>query len=102
MNLWFTAMVKTTDTPAKIARVFRSAGWQMRKAGWYEYECSSAIAEVEIESSNPVLVHGSAADGAFEAITALLRAAKLPYTAEVYDGEVCLAEHTWAPSSTPP
>lgn len=52
-----------TDLPAEaIACLFTPPVWRVRKCSSTAFEALSDFAEVVIESSNPVLVHGPVAD----------------------------------------
>ena len=46
----------------KIAKIFRAAGWEVRKSGWTEYEISCGWAELELVDAPPVLLSGAVAD----------------------------------------
>jgi hypothetical protein len=44
--------------PEELAPLFAQPDWRVRKCSWTDYEARSDFAEVVIESSGPVLVHG--------------------------------------------
>lgn len=54
--------VQTALRPEAIAKRFAPPVWRVRKCSWTDFEAVSDFAEVVIESSNPVLVHGPVAD----------------------------------------
>ena len=57
----FFASVKSATSLETVANLYRSAGWDVRKGGWTEFEARSGIGELVIEG-NPILVHGPVAD----------------------------------------
>jgi hypothetical protein len=58
----FYSSVQTDLQPEAVARLFAPPVWSVRKCSWTDFEAVSEFAEVVIESSNPVLVHGPVAD----------------------------------------
>ena len=58
----FYGCVRTDLQPEAVARLFAPPAWSVRKCSWTDFEVVSEFAEVVIESSNPVLVHGLVAD----------------------------------------
>lgn len=58
----FYSSIRTGAQPDAIARLFVAPVWHVRTCSWTGFEAVSAFAELVIESSNPVLVHGPVAD----------------------------------------
>jgi hypothetical protein len=83
----FYSSVQTGMPPEEIARLFAPPIWHVRKCSWTDFEAVSAFAEVVIESSNPVLVHGPVADVTVNALRVVepLAGAGLSGTFECYD-----------------
>jgi len=83
----FCSAVQTDLQPEEIARLFASPVWRVRKCSWTDYEAISDFAELVIEASNPVLVHGLVADPTVNAdrVVEPLVAAGLYGSFEVYD-----------------
>jgi hypothetical protein len=82
----FYCSVHTQKGPGEIARVF-VPDWRVRNCSWTDYEAQSDFAEVVIESSDPVLVHGPVSNVLVNSlrIIELLAAAGLSGTFECYD-----------------
>jgi hypothetical protein len=81
----FFACVTSSTSPEAVADLYRSAGWQVRKCGWNEFEATSPIAELVI-AGDPVLVHGPIADPVAnaDAVTHPLREGALQFSFECY------------------
>lgn len=58
----FYSSLHTHFTQERIAGLFRQAGWEVRKTGWYDFEVTCSWAELVIEAENPILLHGCVAD----------------------------------------
>ena len=88
----FYASVQTDVKPEAVARLFAPPVWNVRKSSWTDFEAVSEFAEVVIESSNPVLVHGPVADVAVngQRIVEPLVAAGLSGSFECYDEALAL------------
>ena len=54
----FYGSVLTDWQPQLVARLFAPPLWTVRKCSWTDFQAVSEFAELVIESSNPVLVHG--------------------------------------------
>jgi hypothetical protein len=81
-----------------VARAYARAGWTVRACGWTEWEARCAFAELVVEGTDPVLVHGPVADVVANAERAVapLREAGIPFRAECYDADgALLAELRW-------
>jgi len=94
----FFASLHTALSCRRIAGLFTPPTWTLRKCGWTDYEVSSPVAELVIESKSNTLMHGSVADAESSAdlIFSILRAAGIGYTAECYDaGGERLREWKW-------
>ena len=83
----FYSSVQTGMQPEEIARLFAPPVWRVRKCSWTDFEAVSDFAEVVIESSNPVLVHGPVAEVTVNSLRVVepLAAAGLSGTFECYD-----------------
>jgi hypothetical protein len=83
----FYSSVQTGMQPGEIARLFAPPVWRVRKCSWTDFEAISEFAEVVIESSNPVLLHGPVADVTVngQRIVEPLVAAGLSGSFECYD-----------------
>ncbi|HEY2589886.1 MAG TPA: hypothetical protein VGI81_29345 [Tepidisphaeraceae bacterium] len=83
----FYCSVHTQQGPEEVARFFTPPDWRVRKCSWTDYEAQSDFAEVVIESSGPILVHGPVANVLVNSlrITKLFAAAGLAGTFECYD-----------------
>jgi hypothetical protein len=83
----FYSSVRTDLRPEAIARLFAPPVWSVRKSSWTDFEVVSDFAEVVIESSKPVLVHGPVADVTVNSMRVVepLAAAGLSGTFECYD-----------------
>ena len=83
----FYSSVRTGMQPEEIARLFTPPVWRVRKCSWTDFEAVSDFAEVVIESSNPVLVHGPVAEVAVNSLRVVepLVAGGLSGTFECYD-----------------
>jgi hypothetical protein len=93
----FFSSVRTDWQPEAVARLFIPPVWRVRKCSWTDFEAISEFAEVVIESSSPVLVHGPVADVIVNCrrIVEPLTAAGLSGTFECYNesDEMILREH---------
>ncbi|MFB7253287.1 hypothetical protein [Streptomyces nojiriensis] len=68
---------------ADLAAFFVRAGWSSRSSSWEGYEVESPLARLEIEPvDDGVLIHGEADAGRLDALTAVLSARGLPFSAE--------------------
>ena len=98
----FYSALETSLSRERIAELFRSLGFAVRKCSWVDYEIRSDWAELVIEAEGPILMHGSIANAAVnvERVLARLRAAGIEHFGECYDenGEL-LQEFRW---SNPP
>lgn len=73
--------------PRDAAPWLERAGWQMRKAGFTEFEAISEESELIIEGAAPVLIHGSCRrpDITAQALATLFQTACIAGSFEVYD-----------------
>jgi len=95
----FFACLSSSTSPEAVANLYRSAGWEVRKCGWNEFEATGVVAELVIEG-DPVLVHGPVADPVANAdlVTKPLRDGAMRFTFECYGpNQSLLFESTWAP-----
>jgi hypothetical protein len=60
----FYCSVDSELQPASIARLFQTPVWRVRKNSWTDFEAVSDFAELVIEASSPVLIHGAVAEPA--------------------------------------
>jgi hypothetical protein len=83
----FFGPVDTGLQPESVARLFVPPVWRVRKCSWTDFMADSDFAEVVIESSNPVRVHGPVADVAVNGrrVVEPLAAAGLSGSFECYD-----------------
>lgn len=58
----FYSSVQTDLQPEAVAQLYAPPIWRVRKCSRTDFEAVSEFAEVVIESSSPVLVHGPVAD----------------------------------------
>ncbi len=58
----FYCSVHTQQRPNELAKLFASPDWGVRKCSWEDYEARSDFAEIVIESTDPVLIHGPVAN----------------------------------------
>jgi hypothetical protein len=82
----FFGALDTGLSPEQVAGLYEAFGWRVRKCSWVDYEVTSDWAELIIEDTTPVLIHGSVADLLVRAeeLVAPLRAAGVSFTAECY------------------
>jgi hypothetical protein len=96
----FFASVTSATSLKIIADLYRSAGWDVRKCGWTEFEARSGIGELVIEG-NPILVHGSVADPVAnaDAVTKPLRDGAIGFFFECYGPDrSLLLQSKWDPT----
>jgi hypothetical protein len=79
--------LETSLTRERLATLFASFGWKVRKCSWTDYEVCSDIAELVIEGENPILIHGPVADllANHPRIIDPLSHAGVSYSLECYD-----------------
>jgi hypothetical protein len=82
----FFSVLDTHLTPAEVAGLYAALGWRVRKCSWVDYEVISDWAELVIDDTSPILMHGPVADlpARAEEVVAPLRAAEVSFTAECY------------------
>jgi hypothetical protein len=82
----FFSALDTQLSPEQVARLYGALGWRVRKCSWVDFEVISDWAELVIEDTSPVLMHGPVADlpARAEELVAPLRAAGISFTAECY------------------
>ena len=82
----FFSSLHTRLKPAEVAGLYGALGWHVRKCSWVAYEVISDWAELVIEDTSPVLMHGPVADlpARAEELVAPLRVAGVSFTAECY------------------
>lgn len=98
----FYSSVRTDWQPEAIARLFARPVWRVRKCSRTDFEALSDFAEIVVESSNPVLIHGLVADVTVNGprIVEPLAAAGLSGTFECYDaGGVLILEKAFSGSA---
>jgi len=83
----FYCVVHTCLQSKRVAQLFVAPVWRVRPCSWSDYEAVSDFAEVVIESSHPVLVHGLVADVSVSGPRVIepLAAGGLSGTFECYD-----------------
>jgi hypothetical protein len=83
----FYGTVEADLQPKDVARLFLPPIWNIRKCSWTDFEATSGFAEIVIESSNPVLIHGPVVDVSMNSLRIIepLTAAGLFGTFECYD-----------------
>ena len=99
----FFASLTSTTAVETVANLYRSAGWDVRKCGWSEFEARSGIGELVIEG-NPILVHGPVADPVAnaDAVTKPLRDGALGFFLECYGPDKSLLlQSRWEPTGQP-
>ena len=95
----FHSSLHTTLPRSRVAELFRSLGFEVRKCGWVDFEIWSDWAELVIESEKPILMHGPVADvlANAEKLLARLREAEIEYFGECYDENgALLQEFRWS------
>jgi hypothetical protein len=82
----FFSALDTRLSPQQVAGLYGELGWRVRKCSCVGYEVISDWAELVIEDTSPVLMHGPVAGlpARAEELVAPLRAAGLSFTAECY------------------
>ena len=82
----FFSALDTGLTPEQVAGLYGALGWRVRKCSWVDYEVISDWAELVIDDTTPVLMHGPVADlpARAEELVSPLRAAGVSFTAECY------------------
>jgi hypothetical protein len=82
----FYSTLHTELTPDQVAQLYAAASWQILKCGWTDFELASPVAELVIDDTSPLLMHGAIADWKvqIENVLAPLRQAKIPFRAECY------------------
>lgn len=82
----FFSALDTLLTPAEVAGLYGALGWRVRKCSWVDYEVISDWAELVIDDTAPILMHGPVADlpARAEELVTPLRAAGVSFTAECY------------------
>ena len=85
----FFSSLHTALSKAQIAELYGVLGWRVRKSSWEDYQVECDWAELLIEASSPILMHGFVFDIAnrADALVAPLRAAPVVFTAECYGPE---------------
>ena len=85
-------LVSTSRSPADVATLFPANVWRIRKCSWTDYEAISEFAELVIEASDPVLIHGPVADPANNVprVIAPLESAGLSGSFECYTADGAL------------
>jgi hypothetical protein len=58
----FYATVETSLSAARVAHMFQSDAWALRKCSLTDFEIFNDVAELVIESTSPVLIHGPVAE----------------------------------------
>ncbi len=58
----FYCSVHTQRGPKELAGLFAPPDWRVRKCSWKDYEAQSDFAEIVIETTDPVLIHGAVAN----------------------------------------
>lgn len=78
--------IDSTSSTKTIASWFAAAGWQSRKTSWYDYEVECVFAQLVIEASQPILIHGTVAelDASARSIADILNDAGATFTLECY------------------
>lgn len=93
----FYCSVDTELLPKAIAQLYAGPIWHVRKCSLKDFEAISDFAEVVIESSNPVLIHGPVMEVLMnsERIIEPIAAAGLTGTFECFDasGRLILEKH---------
>lgn len=89
----FYCSVHTKQGAKELAELFTPPDWRVRKCSWKDYEAKSDFAEVVIESTDPVLIHGPVANVEVNSlrIVELLVAAGFSGKFECYDESGSLA-----------
>src|SRR5262249_26314410 len=82
----FFSALDTQLSAEQVAGLYGALGWRVRKCSWVDYEAMSDWAELVIEDTSPVLMHGPVADlpARAEELVAPIRAAGISFTAECY------------------
>jgi len=82
----FNSTLDTTLSREQVASLYGALGWQVRNCSWADFEVISDWAELVIEATGPILMHGSVADvlNRAEELVSPLRAAGVAFTAECY------------------
>lgn len=96
----FFASVTSASSVETVANLYRSAGWDVRKCGWTEFEARSGIGELVIEG-DPILVHGPVADPVAnaDAVTKPLRDGAIGFFFECYGPDrSLLLKSKWDPA----
>ena len=97
----FYSALETSLPRERVAELFRSLGFIVRKCSWVDYEIRSDWAELVIEAEGPILMHGPIANIAVnvEKVLARLREAGIEYFGECYDeNRELLQEFRWSNS----
>ena len=58
----FNSTLGTTLSREQVASRYGALGWQVRNGSWADFEVISDWAELVIEATGPILMHGSVAD----------------------------------------
>ena len=58
----FYGQITTCRTPEDMEHLYRGLIWKVRKCAKTDFELFSDFAELVMESSNPILIHGMVAD----------------------------------------
>lgn len=80
-------MLTTSRSRQEVAGLFAERGWSTRKCSWDDYEVECLVAELVVESENPMLLHGPVADAVTVGaeVAAVLQAASIACSVEGYD-----------------
>ncbi|RSZ24205.1 hypothetical protein EJO66_32025 [Variovorax beijingensis] len=99
----FFATLETELLKEQVAALFAAKGWRSRKCSWVDFEVRNDWAELVIDGTFPILLHGPVAniDQNAEFILQTLRDAGVRYKAESYgdDPAVILREFAWPHAS---
>ncbi len=83
----FYSSLYTRLSRRKVAQLFGDRGWSVRKCAWYDYEVISDAAELVIEATGPILLHGPVASltEVVPQILDTLTEAGIEFSFEAYD-----------------
>jgi hypothetical protein len=86
--------VYTELSPAQVAALFGKHAWEFRPCDWTNFEIWSPFAELVIEDSNPILIHGCVADveSRIEQVVQPLVINRIPHEFDCWDGDKLIIE----------
>jgi hypothetical protein len=84
-NVW--GSLTAAASAQRVAEVFHSAGWSVRRSSWTEFEVENAFAELELLPLDPVAFSGFVDPDRIAVLLAALEETGMPFTVEFEDDD---------------